>query len=129
MELPDDLKYSKDHEWVRIEDNIVTIGITDYAQSQLGDVVFAELPDEGEEVKEGETFGAIESVKSVSDCFAPVSGKITEVNNLLQDSPQLINEDCYGEGWMVKIEVEDLAALDELLSNEEYGSFVKEESA
>lgn len=129
MELPDNLKYSKDHEWVKLEGNTATIGITDYAQEQLGDIVFVELPSEGEEVKEGETYGAVESVKSVSDCFTPVSGKILEVNSLLSDSPQLVNEDCYGEGWMIKVEVQDAAALNELMTNEEYEAFVKEESA
>lgn len=129
MELPDDLKYTKDHEWIRVEGNVVTVGITDYAQEQLGDIVFVELPDEGEEIKEGDAFGAVESVKSVSDCLTPVSGKVLEANDLLRDNPETVNEDCYGEGWMLKIEVEDPAPLDELMNNEQYESFVKEESA
>ncbi len=130
MNTPDDLKYSKDHEWIRIEANIATVGITDYAQEQLGDIVFVELPDIGEEMKKSETFGAVESVKSVSDCFVPLSGKIVEVNDSLKESPEIINEDCFGEGWMLKIELEEgsIGEQDELLTPDQYESFVKEES-
>lgn len=129
MEFPDDLKYTKDHEWVRVEDNIATIGITDYAQEQLGDVVFVELPDEGEAIKKNDTFGTVESVKSVSDCLTPVSGKVVEANDLLQESPEIINEDCYGEGWMVKIEMEEGYLPEDMMTNVEYESYIKEESA
>lgn len=129
MEFPDNLKYTKDHEWVLLEENVAVVGITDHAQEQLGDIVFVELPDEGEDVKKDDTFGAVESVKSVSDCFSPVTGKIIEVNDLLQDSPETLNSDCYGEGWMVKIEIEDTKELDELMDNTAYEAFVKEESA
>lgn len=128
MEFPDDLRYTKDHEWIKVEENTATVGITDYAQEQLGDIVFVELPDKGESLKEGETFGAVESVKSVSDCFVPLSGKVLDVNDLLQDSPELINEDCYGEGWMLKLEIEDETSLGEMMSNEEYEKYVKEVS-
>lgn len=129
MELPDNLKYTKDHEWVRLEGDVAVIGVTDYAQEQLGDIVFVELPDSGEELKEGETYGAVESVKSVSDCFSPVSGKIIDSNSSLQDNPERVNEDCYGEGWMIKVEVDDQTAIDSLLSNEEYETYIKEEIA
>lgn len=129
MELPDDLKYTKDHEWVKIEGNVVTIGITDYAQEQLGDIVFVELPGEGEEVLKDDTFGAVESVKSVSDCFSPISGKVVEVNDLLQENPETINEDCYGEGWMIKVETKDLSDFEELLSKNTYEQFIMEEIA
>lgn len=127
MELPDDLKYTKEHEWVKVENGIATIGITDYAQDQLGDIVFVELPDNGEDVKEGEAFGAVESVKSVSDCLTPVSGEVIEINDTLQESPEIVNEDCYGEGWMIKVRIEDDAPLSELMNNEEYAEHIKKE--
>lgn len=128
MEFPDDLKYTKDHEWIKLENGIATIGITDYAQSQLGDVVFVDLPNEDDTLKEGDSFGAVESVKSVSDCLIPVSGKVIEINDVLADSPEVVNEDPYGEGWMIKVEVEDESSLNDLMSNEEYEKLIKEES-
>lgn len=127
MEAPDDLKYTKDHEWVRLEDGIATIGITAYAAEHLGDVVFVELPDVGGVVKKDESFGSVESVKSVSDCYAPISGTVLETNDLLQDNPETINEDCYGEGWMLKVDVEDESVLDELMTSKEYLEHIKEE--
>lgn len=129
MELPDNLKYTKDHEWVRKEGDVAIIGITDYAQEQLGDIVFVELPEDGEELKKDETFGAVESVKSVSDCFAPISGKVTEVNDILTENPETLNADCYGEGWMVKLEISNESELDGLMDHKEYEKFLKEESA
>ena len=128
MEIPDNLRYTEDHEWIRIEDNIAIIGITDYAQEQLGDIVFVELPDAGEQINKNETFGAVESVKSVSDCFAPVSGKIVEINDLLQESPETLNEDCYGEGWMIKMEMSDPKQSEDLIDDKAYSAFVEEES-
>ncbi len=129
MNVPDNLKYTKDHEWVKVEGAIATIGITEYAQEQLGDIVFAELPDEGESVAKEETFGALESVKAVSDCYSPVTGKVTEVNSLLKDSPQTVNEDAFGEGWMIKVELQDPSELEALMDPAQYKKFLEEESA
>lgn len=128
MESPDNLKYTKDHEWIKLEDGIATIGITNYAQEQLGDIVYVELPDEGDFFNKDETFGTVESVKSVSDCYAPVSGRVVETNDLLSDNPETINQDCYGEGWMVRLELEDESVLNDLMSSEEYEKYIKEES-
>ena len=119
METPDNLKYTKEHEWIRTDGNVVTIGITEYAAAQLGDVVFLELPAEGEAVKKGDAFGVVESVKAVSDIYAPVTGEVTELNDPLKASPEVVNQDCYGEAWMVKIELTNLDELDELLSTEQ----------
>lgn len=128
MNIPDNLMYTKEHEWIEIEDNIITVGITNFAQEQLGDIVFVELPDEGEDVVKDQTFGAVESVKSVSDCFSPVSGKVHEVNDTLQDSPEMVNDDCYGEGWMIRIEASNLDEVKEYMNKEEYSKFVSDES-
>jgi glycine cleavage system H protein len=115
MNIPEDLKYSKEHEWVKVDGNIATVGITDYAQGELGDVVFVDIdPDQGD-VNAGDTFGTIEAVKTVSDLYAPCSGKIKEVNSKLEDDPDQVNNDPYGEGWLVKIEMNDPGQLDELL--------------
>ncbi len=128
MNFPEDLKYTKEHEWVRIKGNIATVGITDWAQDQLGDIVFVELPEEGENVEKSDTFGVVESTKSVNDVYVPLSGKVVEVNDPLLDSPEIINEDCYNEGWMVRIELSDKSELDDLMSAEEYEAYIKEES-
>lgn len=127
MEIPEELKYTKEHEWALVEGNIVTVGITDYAQDSLGDIVYLELPEEGAEVESHEPFGVIESVKAVSDLYAPVTGRVIEVNKDLLDQPEVINEDPYGEGWMIKIEMDDPSELDELLTAEEYRQFIEEE--
>jgi glycine cleavage system H protein len=114
MEFPEDLKYSKEHEWVIVDGDLVTVGITDFAQDQLGDIVFVELPSIGDKVTKDEAFGVVESVKAVNDVYAPLSGTVVEVNDDLPDSPEMINEDCYGDGWMVKIRLsapEELASL------------------
>lgn len=129
MNYPDDLKYSKDHEWVKVEGNVATIGVTAYAQEQLGDIVYVELPPEGEEFSKNDTFGVLESVKAVSDCYSPISGMIQEVNNLLNDNPELVNEDCYGEGWIMRLEIADEKELDGLMNSDEYAEFVKEETS
>lgn len=129
MEFPDDILYTKEHEWIRVEGKVATIGITDYAQSQLGDIVFVELPAIGQEVKKEDTFGVVESVKSVSDCYAPVAGKIIEINEDLVENPAMLNEDCYGDGWMLKIEMKDTNETKKLMKAVEYQAFVKEESA
>jgi glycine cleavage system H protein len=120
MNIPANLKYSKDHEWVKVDGNIATVGITDFAQSQLGDVVFVDIQTEGETLDASEVFGAIEAVKTVADAFMPVSGKIVEVNPELEEAPELVNTDPYGKGWMVKIEISDPSELDSLLDAEAY---------
>ena len=129
MSFPDDLKYTKQHEWVRVEGNIATIGITDFAQNQLGDIVFVELPEKGEAVKKGEPFGVVESVKAVSDVYSAVTGKVLEINDSLNESPETVNEDCYGEGWIIKVEMNNPKELDALMDNEKYTSFTNEEAA
>ncbi len=128
MNLPDDLKYTKEHEWVKINGNVITVGISDFAQDQLGEIVFVELPEEGEEFSKGDAFGVVESVKSVSDVYAPVSGRVVEINDPVVDSPEIVNDDCYGDGWLVKLEVTDAAELKELMSSKDYSKFLKEES-
>jgi len=129
MEFPDNLFYTKEHEWVLIEGNVATIGISDYAQEQLGDIVFVELPTVGLELKKDDTFGVVESVKSVSDCFTPVTGKVTEINEDLTENPSMLNEDCYGDGWIVKIEMKNPSETKGLMKSAEYHAFVKEEAA
>ena len=125
MNIPEDLQYTESHEWVRIEGDTATIGITDHAQDELGDVVFVELPGEGDTFDAGESFGTVESVKAVSDLYAPVGGEVVEVNSTLEDAPENINEDPYGEGWIVKLRTTDEANL---LSPGEYEKVVEEES-
>lgn len=124
MNAPDELRYSTDHEWARLEDGRVRVGITDYAQDTLGDVVFVQLPEAGTRVEHGGTFGEVESTKSVSDLYAPVSGTIAEVNADLVDAPNRLNEDPYGEGWICVIEPDDAAQLDQLLDADGYRALV-----
>jgi glycine cleavage system H protein len=125
MKIPADLKYTEDHEWVRVEGNTAVVGITDYAQNELGDVVFVEIESEGEELDKGETFGTVEAVKTVSDLFMPVGGKVAEVNEALADEPELVNKDPYGKGWMIKIELNDSSETDELFSAEDYKKMIE----
>ena len=120
MAVPSELKYSKEHEWVKVEGNTVTIGITEYAQGELGDIVFVELPEVDDEINEGDTFGSVESVKTVSELYAPVSGKVVESNEELEDSPEFVNESPYEKAWMVKVELSDESQLDDLLSADQY---------
>lgn len=120
MNFPTDLKYSKDHEWVKVEGNVATIGITDFAQSQLGDIVFVDIQTEGEDLEAGEVFGAIEAVKTVADGLMPVSGKVIEVNAELEGAPESVNSDPYGAGWMIKVEMSNPAEVDALLDAEAY---------
>lgn len=124
MNTPEELKYTKDHEWVRIEDNIATVGITDFAQSELGDIVFVEVETEGETIDKDEVFGSVEAVKTVSDLFMPVSGKIVEYNGELEATPEVVNEDPYGKGWMIKIEMSNPSEADDLMSAQEYEDLV-----
>jgi len=120
MNLPSELKYSEEHEWVRVEGNRAVIGITDFAQSELGDIVFVELPSVGDEIKAGETFGSVESVKTVSELYAPVSGKVVEVNGALNDAPEKVNDSPYGDGWMIVVEMADPSEADQLWSADQY---------
>ncbi len=124
MELPDDLKYTREHEWVLVEGNVATVGISAFAEDQLGDVVFIELPGVGDTVAKDDAMGVVESVKAVSDVYAPVSGEVIEVNDDLPENTEMINEDPYGDGWMVKIELSDPSELDDLMSSEEYKQFI-----
>jgi len=124
MNFPNDVKYTKDHEWIRVEGAIGTVGITEYAQGELGDVVFVELPQVGTAVKVHASFGTIEAVKAVSDLYAPVSGSVTGVNQQLAKSPELVNKDPYGEGWMVKIRIADPAELSSLMDSAAYAKSV-----
>ncbi|MFB4166193.1 glycine cleavage system protein GcvH [Alteribacillus sp. JSM 102045] len=127
MNLPKDFKYSEEHEWVKHEGEKVRIGITDFAQSELGDIVFVELPEEGDEIQADEPFGSVESVKTVSELYAPVSGKVVEVNEELDDSPEFVNESPYEKAWMIVVEPSDQEELDELMSAEEYEEMVSED--
>lgn len=126
MAVPSELKYSKEHEWIKVEGNTVTIGITEYAQSELGDIVFVELPEVDDDIQEGDTFGSVESVKTVSELYAPVTGKVVEANEELEYSPEFVNESPYEKAWMVKVEVSDLDQLNELLSAEQYSEMIGE---
>lgn len=128
MNLPEELLYSEEHEWVKKEgENKVRIGITDFAQSELGDIVYVELPEVGDEVTSGEPFGSVESVKTVSELYSPVHGKVIEVNTELEDSPEKVNEAAYGEGWMIVVEISNPADLDQLMSAEKYKAMVSED--
>lgn len=127
MEFPEELKYIKAHQWIKPEGKVGTIGITDHAQDQLGEVVFVDLPEVGSSVKKEEVFGTIESVKAVSDLYSPVDGEVKEVNEELDDEPKLVNEDPYGKGWMLKVELADPSQLDALLSAKDYQATLKEE--
>ena len=120
MNIPSNLKYSKDHEWVRVEGEVAVVGITDYAQGELGDIVFVDIQTQGETLAVGDVFGAIEAVKTVSDAIMPVSGEIIEVNSELENTPEKVNKDPYGEGWMIKVKMSDLSELDNLLDHEQY---------
>lgn len=124
MNLPKELKYTKDHEWVRLEGNTATVGITDFAQRELGDIVYVEIETAGESVEQGEIFGTVEAVKTVSDLFMPLTGTVSEMNEELEGEPELVNSDPYGKGWMIKITIEDESGIDKLLSAEEYAEII-----
>lgn len=124
MNFPENLKYTKDHEWIRIEGTAGTVGITDFAQGELGDIVFVVLPDVGRKVKQGESFGTIEAVKAVSDIYAPVSGEVTEVNKNLEKTPEAVNKDSYGTGWMIKVKFSNPGELAGLLDAKKYRSLI-----
>jgi glycine cleavage system H protein len=124
--VPEDLHYSKDHEWVRVDGDIATIGITDYAQNSLGDVVYVELPKVGDEFATNESFGSVESVKAVSEVFTPVAGEVVAINEELNDSPEKVNSDPYGEGWMIRVRMKNPGEVDSMLTAAEYEDFTKE---
>lgn len=126
--IPDDLHYSKDHEWVRVEGNVAVVGITDYAQDSLGDVVYVELPKVGDDFAANESFGSVESVKAVSEVFSPVSGEIVGNNDALTDTPEKVNQDPYGEGWMIRVQMTNPGEVDSLLTAAEYEDFTKAET-
>lgn len=127
MEAPPGLKFSKEHEWVASEGPVATVGITDHAQEQLGEIVYIELPSVGEKVSKDDPFGVVESVKAVSDIYAPVSGTVVEVNEDLPESPEVVNEDPYGDGWLIKVKVSDPADFDDLMEGEEYEDMIARE--
>ena len=124
MNIPSDLKYTKDHEWVKVEGNIATVGITAFAQGELGDIVYVEVETEGEELDQEEVFGSIEAVKTVSDLFMPVSGEITSFNDALEQDPETVNNDPYGDGWLVKIDMSDTSQVEGLLNADQYQELV-----
>ena len=124
MSVPVNLKYTKEHEWIRVEGNEAYVGITDFAQSELGEIVFVEIETVGETLAEGEVFGTVEAVKAVSDLYLPVDAKVVEFNQELEDAPELVNDDPYGKGWMVKIEISDASQLDSLLSSTDYEALI-----
>ncbi|RLB22402.1 MAG: glycine cleavage system protein GcvH [Deltaproteobacteria bacterium] len=123
--IPQDLRYTKDHEWARAEGELVTCGVTDYAQDQLGDIVFVELPEVGDELAKGGQFGTVESVKAVAELYSPIGGEVAEVNGALEDSPQLVNQDPYGQGWMIKVRPKEPNELDKLMDAQQYKDMLK----
>ena len=129
MNTPKGLRYSEEHEWVAVEGGVATVGITDFAQEELGDIVFVELPAVGATLQSGKTLGVVESVKAVSDVYAPVTGTVAEVNGALAEHPEVINEDCYGKGWMVKVTLADAAEVESLMTAEQYEAFLAKERA
>jgi glycine cleavage system H protein len=125
--IPPELRYTKDHEWVRVQDGIGTVGITDYAQDQLGDIVYVDLPSPGKQLTQLAVFGEIESVKAVSELYSPVSGEVVESNQALADKPELVNESPYGEGWLMKVRLADEGEVDRLLTADQYGDYIERE--
>ena len=126
LKFSDDLHYSEDHEWVNVEGDTAKIGISDYAQDQLGDIVFVELPDVGDSFQKGDEFGTVESVKAVSELYMPISGEVTAINNALEDSPELVNTQPYDDGWMIAVKIADPSELDALMSKDDYYKMIKE---
>jgi len=125
LTFPEDVRYTKDHEWSKITNDIVTIGLSDYAQDQLGEIVFVELPEIGDTFSKGDEFGSVESVKAVSEVYIPISGEIIEINEALEDAPELVNEDCYKGGWIIKVKPEDPSQLDDLMDKAAYLDMLK----
>ena len=124
MNIPEELRYTEEHEWVKLDGNVATVGITDFAQSELGDIVYLEIDSLDTEINSNEVFGTVEAVKTVSDLFMPVNGKVVDVNSSLEDNPEAVNDDPYGEGWIIKIEVSNPSDIDTLMSSEEYKNLI-----
>ena len=124
MNFPEDLKYTKDHEWVKVEGDTATIGVTDFAQSELGDIVYVEIETEGETLDQEEVFGTVEAVKTVSDLFMPISGEVVEFNESIEGSPEAVNQDPYGDGWMIKVKIGDMSQIDSLMSAADYKAMI-----
>lgn len=124
MNIPQELKYTKDHEWVRVEGDHVVIGVTDFAQKELGDIVYVDVDTEGDTVEKDEVFGSVEAVKTVSDLFMPITGEVVEFNEALEDAPEVVNNDPYGDGWMIKVAISDVKELESLLTAEQYNDLV-----
>jgi len=124
MNIPQELKYTKDHEWVRVEGDHVVIGVTDFAQKELGDIVYVDVDTEGDTVEKDEVFGSVEAVKTVSDLFMPITGEVVEFNEALEDAPEVVNNDPYGDGWMIKVAISDVSELESLLTAEQYNDLV-----
>tara|TARA_B100000929_G_scaffold125313_1_gene99276 strand:- start:176 stop:553 length:378 start_codon:yes stop_codon:yes gene_type:complete len=125
MSLPEDLKYTKEHEWLKVDGETAIIGITEHAQSELGDIIFIEFPNVDQKIEKNEPFGTIEAVKTVADLFAPVSGKVIEINETLEDNPEFVNSDPYVNGWIVKVSISDISEMEELMSADKYGELIK----
>ena len=125
MRLPEDLKYTKEHEWLKVDGETAIIGITEHAQSELGDIIFIEFPNVDQKIEKNEPFGTIEAVKTVADLFAPVSGKVIEINETLEDNPEFVNSDPYVNGWIVKVSISDISEMEELMSADKYGELIK----
>ncbi len=128
MLIPPDLRYTKEHEWIRTEDGVGTVGVTDYAQDQLGDIVYVDLPETGKQLSQLAVFGEIESVKAVSELYSPVTGEVIEGNQALADKPELINDSPYGDGWIMKVRLSDESEVDKLLTAEQYGEYIEQEA-
>lgn len=128
MQIPEGFRFTKEHEWVQVDDNIATIGISDFAQESLGDITYIQLPKEGEDVKKDDPFGVVESVKAVSDLYAPVTGRVVEVNLPLLEAPELVNEDPYTDGWMIKVEIKELDDVEELMNPSQYREYIEEKA-
>lgn len=126
MNIPQELKYTKDHEWIKVDGNVALIGITDFAQKELGDIVYVEIETEGEELGQGDVFGTVEAVKTVSDLFMPLGGKVIAINEDLETEPEIVNSDPYGKGWMIKVEMSDTSGLDATLSADDYKGLISE---
>ena len=128
MAIPEGYLFTKEHEWVHVDDNVATVGISDFAQESLGDITFIQLPKEGEEVKKDDTFGVVESVKAVSDLYSPVTGRVVEINHPLLNAPELVNEDPYNDGWLIKVEVKGATDTEALMSAAEYKEYLEEKA-
>jgi glycine cleavage system H protein len=129
MDFPKELRYTKEHEWIRDEGGTATVGVTDYAQEKLGDVVFVEMPETGVSIQAGDTFGVVESVKAASDIYCPVGGEVIEINHALEEHPEYVNQSPYGDGWIIKVKVTDSSSMNDLMDAEQYQAFVEQEES